>query len=619
VACHNNSQIPYFGSDTLNTAFQAAVPLVDLQTAANSKLAIRVSNNHCGVGTICGVNSAPMIAAIQQWEMLSLMTPAPSPTPSPSVSSSPAPSPSPSASGSPLPSPSPSPTPTVDACAGAPTAATAPRIVRLSRAEFNNSIADLLNDQTSPAQTLPPEDRNLGYSFDASVLTVNDDYANKLMDMAEKVAAARVAALVTSYPCAAAAPFTSCGQTFITQFGQKAFRRPLTATEITDLQTVFTTGVNGNDYSGGLQLVTQALLQAPSFVYRTELGDGTTSTQLTQYEIAAQLSALILGTTSDQTLLTAAAQNQLSTPAQIETQATRLLKDARAGARLNTFITQWLKADQLYNVNKDSTLYPGFSAIRDKMNTETLDFVQDTVFTQNGTMETLLSGQFTWVDSELAAYYGLPAVTADGAFHKVNLAASTGRAGLLTQGAFLASLSNSQSTSPTKRGKQIRTNLFCQVILPPPPDAPTSPPTLTPGSTTRQRMAAHVNSASCTSCHKLMDPVGFGFENFDTDGKWRFVENSQTVDASWSVTNTATSDSTGADAASLVRSLASSPDVAQCFVQQWNIRALGRAMTSADSCYLKGRGTQFNTDGHNVQKLILEFVKTKEFVTRSTQ
>jgi hypothetical protein len=230
----------------------------------------------------------------------------------------------------------------------------------------------------------------------------------------------------------------------------------------------------------------------------------------------------------DQALFDAAASGGLDTNEGVQAQAERMLNDPRAAQSVGTFFANWLDLEKLKRADpKDPATFPTFNAdLIPEFRQEADLFVND-VFFNGGGLNALLLGNYTFVNQDLATFYGIPGITGD-TFQKAALD-GTHRVGFLTQAGFLAGYAKVNETSPVTRGLFIRERLLCDPPNPPPPNVPSLPPP-DPNLTTRDRLAQHRADPNCASCHVLMDPLGFGFENFDGMGAWRDTENGGPVE-----------------------------------------------------------------------------------------
>jgi hypothetical protein len=500
-------------------------------------------------------------------------------------------------------------------CAGvAPNPGRSP-LRRLNLIEYKSTIRDLLGVDTSAADTFPPDNAGLGFTNNADVLSVTDLLAEAYMTGAETFAQEAVANLTTLLPCD---PTTvgndACAKQFIAEFGLRAFRRPLTDDENSAFFALYTTGMTGGAFADGIELVIEGLLQSADFLYRVEKGDPTAPANavapVADYEMATRLSYFFWGTMPDQALFDAAAANQLETSAQVEAQVRRMLTDPKARDAVASFHSEWLSTSLIATADKDATLFPEFTAsIRADMQQEVETFV-DQVFWNDGKLETLLTAPYTYLNQELAGFYGVTPPTGDG-FLKVALD-PTQRAGIVTQGAIMAGFAKANQSSPVLRGKFVREQLFCQPLPPPPANLVIVPPEVTPGSTTRQRFAQHEANPSCASCHQLMDGLGLGFEEYDPLGRFRTQDQGFPVDSSGKVVQTDV-DGPFVGGVQLAAKLAQSTEVRACVVKQWFRYANGREEIDADACSLAQLGKSFDDGGHDMRELRVQIALSDAF------
>jgi len=398
----------------------------------------------------------------------------------------------------------------------------------------------------------------------------------------------------------------------------RALRHPLSDADNTIYFNLFTAGKSGGTFADGIELVVEGMLQSADFLYRVEQSDPTAPADavvaVNDYEMATRLSYFFWGTMPDKVLFDAAAAKKLTASADIQAQVTRMLADPKAKAAVAQFHSEWLSTGQVASVEKDSSLFPEFTpAIRAAMQQEVETFV-DQVFWTDGTLETLFSAPYTYLNKDLAMFYGAPAPTADG-FQKVMLD-PTQRAGIATQGALLTSFAKPNQSSPVLRGKFVREQFFCQKLPDPPANLVIVAPTVTPGSTTRQRFAQHEKDPTCAACHKLMDGLGLGFEAYDPIGRWRTQDQGLPVDSSGTVVGTDV-DGDFVGGAALASKLAQSAEVRGCVVKQWFRYANGRQEIDADTCTLQNLSSQFDSGGHDMRDLRVKIALSDAFRFRS--
>ena len=438
--------------------------------------------------------------------------------------------------------------------------------------------------------TVPPDTGSAdGFTNNVDKLNVSPEYARGAQESGRKVASLVIAdgTLGRLLPCAATGD-RACADTFVTTFGQKLYRRPLTGAEKGRYLALFdkTTGAN-EGFKSFVYWAISTMLQSPNVIYRSELGepDGTGHFKLTGYEMASQLAYTFTGGPPDDALLLLAAADKLSTAAEIEAAARTLVYDGptvRPAFReiVLRFADQWLGLSRIGNVKKDALLYPDFDAgVQDAMSEETRRFISAVSLEDRGKVADLVTAPFTFVDSRLAAYYGFGGGGGAG-YQRVNRPPEWG-VGLLAQGSVMAVAANGLSTSPTRRGHLVRTGIMCNIVPPPPPVV--SPiPEPTEAKTTRQRYEElHSNYPQCRTCHQMMDPIGFAFEHLDAAGHFRAKEGQWDIDDSALVTGTSQGDLQVEGPTELARALATLPEVSDCLAAYVGAYALGVGHESA--------------------------------------
>ncbi|MFV8754510.1 DUF1588 domain-containing protein [Nannocystaceae bacterium ST9] len=448
----------------------------------------------------------------------------------------------------------------------------APLIRRLTHHEWNASVGDLLGQPIDAASAFAPDNVVEGWSNDAGALSVSALLADQYRGAAEQLASTvDVAALVG---CDAIADELGCVDAFVREFGLRAFRRPLADAEVERYLDLYGFVADEDGYEEGVRWVLSTMLQSPNFLYRTELGEPDEGERLvlTDYELASELSYLILGTTPDAELLSAAANGELGEVEQLLAQTDRLLDDPRAVDRLDQFTDDWLHLGVLPTLTRDPALTP---ELRVAMLHEARSALSSE-FLGGGTLAELLTSRTTRVDAALAQFLGYPfegTPDAEG-FVEVTLPDHVD-GGLLARGALLATHALPTSSSPIHRGKLVRERLLCQPLPPPPPALDTSPPEDDPSKSTRERYEQHTADPACSGCHSLIDGIGFAFEHYDGLGRWREVDGEHAIDAQGEIIATEHTNAEFDGLGQLSELLSTSPDVEACYTEQWARFALG--------------------------------------------
>jgi hypothetical protein len=415
---------------------------------------------------------------------------------------------------------------------------------------------------------------------------------------------------------AATAGSQACAQVILGRFAQRAWRRPVTADELTRLYGLVTLATQQNDtFEAGIQLALKAVLLSPNFLFRVEVDPDPTSTNphpLSDYELATRLSYFLWSSMPDDTLFQAAQAGTLHDPATLLGEVDRMLADPKAQALTDNFAAPWLNQRALALARPDATVYPSFDeALRGAMAAETQAFFQDFLANDESALD-MMDAPFAYLNQRLASEYQL-----SGSFgstvEKVMLDRdATHRGGLLTQASILTASSIATRSSIARRGKWVLTDLLCSAPPPPPPGVPPLPATPPPGETLRQQMEQHATTPACAGCHNVIDPIGFGLENYDGIGAWRTTDQGSPIDASG--TTSAGQRFTGPQ--ELAAIIKSDPRLPACMVQKFFIYAFGRDVAADDSGSLSSIGGGFAGSGYRLKALIHQLVVSAAFTTR---
>jgi hypothetical protein len=495
------------------------------------------------------------------------------------------------------------------------------RVPRLSHRQWENSVRDLLKLPAEPGLAsafTPDPSKRFDTNIEDSKVSAGlwTDYQTAAETLANQVAS-DPALLAGITPANLPTDPAAQGAAFVTEFGRRAFRRPLEQLEIDGLVALFNQGptlLGGDAFAAGVNLVIRAVLQSPYFLYRVESSTVAANGRiaLSGYEIASRLSYALLNTVPPDALLDAAAAGALDTPAGIQQWATTLLDDARSAQTVQLFHEQLFRVAGYGSISKDPELFPNFTTdLQPALQQEARAFFNQITVAQGGGIRELLTTPITFVNDELAPFYGLQG-TFGSELQQVNLDA-TERAGILTQLGFLATYGTLSQSDPIHRGVLISSNLLCQKLTPPANGVPPLP-AIEPNQTNRQRIDAHT-SACGGACHAtLINPLGFAFENYDAIGQWRDTDNGQPVDA------TGTYSIDGAmisfnDAVQLSGILAESTAVHNCYAGNWVEYAIGRVPIPAERTAIDAIGQQ-SRSGASAKAVLAQVTSLELFRTR---
>ncbi|AKT41739.1 DUF1592 domain-containing protein [Chondromyces crocatus] len=497
---------------------------------------------------------------------------------------------------------------------------------RLSHAQWENTTRDLLRLDARTGMSASFTRDPLGGVFDNNEIVLQvtpglwSDY---------QVAAEELSALVTSssellgriVPADTGGDQEARVREFVTSFGLRAFRRPLTDVEVGRFLALYRSApevlTDTDPFVGGMQLVLQAFLQSPFFVYRVNAGgtprpDGLIP--LTGYEIATNLSYFLWNTMPDDTLLEAATSGELSTPEGVHAYAKQMLEDPRAHEVVGSFHGQLYKFEHYLDLAKDPELFPNFTPeMGEDMAREAEMFVEHVVFSQNGSLADLFTSRTAFVNDRLAEVYGLEGDHSE-EFKQVTLDPAQ-RSGLLTRIGFLASNATARQPDTIHRGVFVNLRLLCSK-LPSPPNNVEALPASTEG-TNRDRVDAHTGKGTCgAACHATMiNPIGFAFENYDALGQWRTMDNSLPIDAADEF-HFASGAQRFENGVELSQVIAESDEAHSCYAKHWLQFGLGRDTTDADAPLLV-KIAESSRGGAPVKELILDLVASDAFLTRS--
>jgi hypothetical protein len=445
---------------------------------------------------------------------------------------------------------------------------------RLNRREYNFAVRDLLHTTATPGDALPADDRKDYFDTVDSALRFYQAHSDRLVDAAQTLADnADLTQLVT---CDITT--VGCVTSFIDTFSKQAFRTtaaPWEADQLTKLIDLYKLGKASVNADRGVRLIIQTVLTDARFLYKmdTPAADGKA---LSGDSIASRLSFFLWSSIPDATLLAKA--SQLTDPSVLASEVTRMLNDPKASAFVQTFVGEWLDIDKLTLIEKDPTMYPAFKSaqLRADLQTETQMMIRAFI-DENRPVSELLSADFTFLNQNLATFYGISGVSGT-TFRKVGIPSGLGRAGILTHGSVLAASSGPLNTSPVKRGKTVLDRVLCSAPPPPPAGAGIFAMDLS-NLSKRDRFARHAAAPACASCHTIMEPIGFGLENFDITGQYRVTdERGDAVDSSGKLVD----GTPFSNQMQLVRILSGKPQVVNCVLKNLATYGLNRSVTSGD-------------------------------------
>ena len=424
----------------------------------------------------------------------------------------------------------------------------------------------------------------------------------------------------------------SAAREILTRFATRAYRRPVTAQEVDRLlKLVDQVQARGEKWEAGLQLAIQAVLVSPKFLFRIEVDDRPDVRQphpINEYQLASRLSYFLWSSMPDDELFALAAKKAL-TP-NLEAQVRRMLRDPKAYSLVENFMTQWLQLRLLKNVSPDAKLFPDFDEpLRKAMLRETELFFE-AIIREDRSILDLIDGNYTFLNERLARHYGIADTKGNrygqqkrvpggqripwNKFVRVELQPGH-RGGILTQASMLTVTSNPTRTSPVKRGRWVLEQILGTPPPPPPPNVPELPAdekAMLSGSL-RKRMEQHRANPSCAACHARMDPIGFGFENYNAIGKFRTKDGNFTIDPSGTLPDGKSFK--GPDELKAI--LKSKRELfSRCLTEKMLTYALGRGLEHYDRRAVDRIIEALARNNYRFSTLVLEIVKSDPFRLR---
>jgi hypothetical protein len=543
----------------------------------------------------------------------------------------------------------------------------------LSRTEYGNAIRDIFGIEDIIPTRCPLDTVADGFDNYASAANISQWRLDNLFDLAESIAERESSNLESLLGCGPA-PSRDCVATFVRDRGRLIFRRALVAEEQARFMGIYDGLVDDTSQREAVEAVIEAFLISPQFLFRPESGHDHASpapgvSQLTGYELAGRLSFMLWASIPDDALLDAAEEGRLDTAEGLETEARRMLDDPRSQDGIVNFGAQWADLRRLDGISLENEIYPDFgNEMREAMRVESERFIDHVIRQQDGDVGMLLTSTDAFVDYRIAPVYGVEFIPPANArpctasyhwrdgyvsndcaadeicmdlpdangpncdpyhhgqdcpglcvppYQQVALPAHQ-RAGILTRSGFLTGHSHTRQPSIVERGKFVRNRLLCTDIAPPPPNVEDTVPMNMGGQqrTNRERLAQHTQGA-CVGCHQMMDPIGYGMENFDSMGAWRDEDTGQPVRADGELlfTGDANTDGPYNGPIELMTRLAESETVQRCMAQQVFRFAHGRRPEPAEPAMAELENRHLASGG-SLRELLVSITQTDSFRCR---
>lgn len=497
---------------------------------------------------------------------------------------------------------------------------------RLTESQYRASIADIF------APDIPVTGRFERALREDGLIAVGTGHGGVSAFSIEQydVSARSIAAAVTSaerrasfVPCkpkSDAAFDRACADRFVSDYGAKLFRRPLTAAERDRYVKVAKTahGKLGS-FHQGLEYALVGMLDSPNFLLRIERAESDPAKpaahRLDAWSKATRLSFFLTNSAPDAELLRAAKRGELHTDEGLTRQVDRLLASPRLADAVRAFFWDMLQFDGFSDLFKDPAIYPAYTtAVARDAQEQTLRTIVSQLVTQGGDYRDLFTTRQTWLSRPLGIVYRMP-VTARNGWEQGVYPSDSHRAGILTDVSLLALHSHPGRSSPTLRGKSLREIFLCEKVPDPPANVSFSlvqEALNKPGSTARLRLSEHNDNPVCAGCHKLTDPIGLTLENFDGAGSFRQRENGAELDVSGSLDGNGFSGASG-----LGQAMRDNPGVTSCLAEKMYRSAIGRDIAIAEEPFLEFLVGRFEASGYRVPALMRAIALSKTFYSVS--
>lgn len=498
-------------------------------------------------------------------------------------------------------------------------------IRRLNKEEYGNTLRDLLGADPKVADELPDEVFGAGYLNSLSPLLMEqflmtaNEVLNRVLAPEGKPPTATQKRLFGIAP-KAGADNRGAALKVITSLTRQAYRRPASESELAVLMQVFDLGIaNKRSYADSLRLVLKGILVSPQFLFITPITEpeaGQAIIPLDDYQLASRLSYLLWATMPDAELGALADAGKLHEPEVLNAQVRRLLADPRSRALFDGFGAQWLGLEKLAGMTFDAAKFPQMTGDMRKAMYEEARLFFENIVRENRSIVEFIDSDYTFLNGTLATVYGLEKEVKGPEMRKVKLS-NPNRGGILGMPGILATTSFPNRTSPVNRGVWVLEQVLGEHVPPPPPDVPTlekQDKTRIEHLTLRQRTELHTTNPTCANCHKILDPIGFGLENFDAIGRWRDQDDSGgPIDAAGELPG----DKRFSSPKELKQIIATRTDeLCRNLTERLLAYGLGRQLEGYDEIVVDQLTEAIAKDGYRMQTLITRIVTSYPFMNR---
>lgn len=498
----------------------------------------------------------------------------------------------------------------------------APAIARRLRPDqYKQVIADVFGPAIRVEGRFEPDLRDGGlFAVGSGHVGVTSTGMEQYDAMARSIAAQVVSSehrgtLIPCSPRSETEPDDACAARFFAKAGPLLYRRPLTREESrAAVELSNQAALTLKDFYAGLATSLAGMLESPQFLFRREIAEPDRDSggyRLDAYSKASQLSFFLWNAAPDPVLMAAAESGTLNSPSGLARQVDRMIRSPRLEAGLRAFFADMLQFDLFDALAKDSKIFPKWTfKIAQDAQEQTLRTIVDLVWTKRGDYRDLFTTRETFMTPLLGSIYRVPVPQGDALWQRHEFAPGDARTGIQSQASFVALHSHEGLSSPTLRGKALREILLCEPIPAPPGNVnfAVAQDTHNPNfKTMRDRLTAHRTDATCSGCHKLMDPIGLALENFDSDAGFRSAENGVPLDTAGELDGVQF-----ADAAGLGRAIHDNPATGACLARRLYSYATGRAPARRDMTWIRALESSFASDGYRVPDLMRRIATSQD-------
>ena len=498
-------------------------------------------------------------------------------------------------------------------------------IRRLTKTEYANTLHNLYRVDRSIADSLPEE--VVGEGFLNSMSPLQSELflgiANQVVDQvvaAEGQADSAVQERIFGKLPAKGSDLRKEARKVARSLARNAYRRPASESELDVLIDVYDLARDNElNHSASLGLMLKAVLVSPQFLFITPAGEPESKEKiipLDDYQLASRLSYLLWSAPPDAELAALADQGKLHKPDVLKAQAERLLKDVRSRALFDGFGAQWLRLNELDGQVFDPKTFPQMTSVLRQAMMEEARLFFESIVRENQSVTRFVDSDYTFLNEPLAKIYGLEKSIRGPKMRQVKLE-NPNRGGILGMPAVLAATSFPNRTSPVRRGVWVLEQVLGDHVPPPPPDIPEleeQDHKEVKGLTLRQRTELHQSDVTCRNCHKVLDPIGFGLENFDAIGRWREKnDEGLAIDSAGKLPN-----GKGFSSPSELKGLIGQKesDLARNFTRRLMAYALGRQLEGYDQIVVDRLLAEVAKDGYRVRSIISGVITSYLFTYR---